>query len=47
MKRLKAHLLTFGVAVIFGMLAYGIVHAGLKLHRWLDADSLTNHPAPK
>ena len=41
--RIKAHLLTFLMAVIFGMLAYGVVQAGLKLHRWLDADSLTNH----
>ncbi len=43
MRRLKAHLLTFLMAVIFGMLAYAVIHAGLKLHRLLDQDSLTNH----
>jgi hypothetical protein len=47
MKRIKAHLMTFLMAVIFGMLAYGVVQAGLKLHRWLDPDSLTNHSTTK
>ena len=35
MKRLKAHLWTFLMAVIFGMLAYGVIHVGLALQRWL------------
>jgi len=47
MERIRTHLTTFLMAVIFGMLAYGVVQAGLKLHRWLDPDSLTNHPTTK
>lgn len=47
MRRIKAHLTTFLMAVIFGMLAYGAIHIGLKVHRWLDPDSLTNHPTTK
>jgi hypothetical protein len=47
MKRIKAHLTTFLMAVIFGALAYGVIHAGLKLHRWLDPDSLTNRSTTK
>lgn len=47
MRRLKAHLLTFVMAVAFGMLAYGVIHAGLKVHRWLDADSLRTHPTTR
>jgi len=43
MRRIKAHLMTFLMAVIFGMVAYGIIHAGLKLHRWIDPSSLSNH----
>ena len=44
MKRIKAHLTTFLMAVIFGMLAYGVIQGGLTFHRWLDPDSLTNRP---
>lgn len=47
MRRIKAHATTFLMAVIFGMLAYGVIHAGLKLHRWLDPNSLTNHSTTK
>jgi len=47
MKRIKAHLMTFLMAMIFGMAAYGVIHAALKLHRWLDPDSLTNHSTTK
>ena len=35
MRRLKAHLWTFVIAVIFAMIAYGVVHAGLALEKWL------------
>jgi hypothetical protein len=47
MKRLKAHLTTVLMAAIFGMLAYGVIQGGLTFHRWLDPDSLANHPTTR
>jgi hypothetical protein len=47
MRRIKAHLWTFLMAVIFGMLAYGVVNAGIAFQRWIDPDSLKNHPTAK
>jgi len=33
--RIKSHLRVFLYAVIFGMVAYGFVHAGMALHRYI------------
>ena len=44
MRRSKAHLLVFAAAIVFGMVAYGFVHAGLAVQRWLDPDSLRATP---
>ena len=35
MSRLKTHLRVFLYALIFGMIAYGAVQAGIVLHRFL------------
>ena len=47
MRRLKAHLLAFLMALIFGVAAYAVVHGGLKLHRWVDQESLPVHKVPR
>ncbi len=35
MTKLKSHLRVFLYAVIFGMIAYGFVHAGMALHQYI------------
>lgn len=35
MERLKAHARVIFYAVVFGMIAYGFVQAGVVLHRYL------------
>ena len=35
MQRIKAHLWTFLMAAVFGMLAFGVIKVGLALQRWL------------
>jgi hypothetical protein len=34
-KKLKAHALTVAMAIAFAMVAYGIVHAMIRLEKWL------------
>jgi len=33
MTRLKTHLKVFGIAIVFGMIAYGFMHLGMAVHR--------------